>query len=284
MEEKLHLNVDIDPKSGFCFGVTKAIKMAEKILDKGENVFSIGQIVHNEKEVERLRQKGLHVINREDLKNIHGKTVIFRAHGEPPSTYQTAAHNNNRIIDATCSIILNIHKKIKQSNGKNKPIYIFGKHNHPEVIGLSGRVKQGVIVFEHIDELNLDKIPKNIILYSQTTKDLKEFQNIIQTFKTNGIRVEVHDTICRHVANRKDELRNFCKEHDKMVFIAGKKSSNGKVLFNICEKVNASTFFITSPDELKKSWFVKHENIGIAGATSTSQWLMENVKDILEKY
>ncbi len=284
MEEKLHLNVDIDPGSGFCFGVTKAIKMAEEILDKGEDVFSIGQIVHNEKEVERLRQKGLHVIDREDLKNIHGKTVLFRAHGEPPSTYRIAEHNNNRIIDATCSIILNIHKKIKQSNGKNKPIYIFGKHNHPEVIGLSGRVKQGVIVFEHIDELSLNKMPKDIILYSQTTKDLKEFKNIIQTFKTRGINVEVHDTICRHVANRKDELRNFCKEHDKMVFIAGKKSSNGKVLFNICEKVNACTFFITSPDEIKKSWFVKHENIGIAGATSTPQWLMENVKEALEKY
>lgn len=284
MEEKLHLNVDIDPGSGFCFGVTKAIKMAEEILDKGEDVFSIGQIVHNEKEVERLRQKGLHVIDRVDLKNIHGKTVLFRAHGEPPSTYRIAEHNNNRIIDATCSIILNIHKKIKQSNGKNKPIYIFGRHNHPEVIGLSGRVKQGVIVFEHIDELSLNKMPKDIILYSQTTKDLKEFQNIIQTFKTRGINVEVHDTICRHVANRKDELRNFCKEHDKMVFIAGKKSSNGKVLFNICEKVNACTFFITSPDEIKKSWFVKHENIGIAGATSTPQWLMENVKEALEKY
>lgn len=284
MEEKLHLNVDIDPKSGFCFGVTNAIKMAEEILDKGEDVYCIGQIVHNEKEVERLRQKGLQIIGREELKNKHGKTILFRAHGEPPSTYRMAKQNNNRVIDATCSIILNIHKKIKTSNKKNKPIYIFGKHNHPEVIGLSARVKQGVNVFEHIDELDLNKIPKDIILYSQTTKDLKEFQNIIQTFKTKGIRIEVHDTICRHVANRKKELRKFCKEHDKMLFVAGKKSSNGRVLFNICEKVNASTFFITSPDELKKSWFLKHENIGIAGATSTPQWLMENVKNILKKY
>ncbi len=284
MEERLHLNVDIDSKSGFCFGVTNAIKMAEEILDTGEDVYCIGQIVHNDKEVERLRHKGLHIMGRDELKNINGKTVLFRAHGEPPSTYQMAEHNNNRIIDATCPIILNIHKKIKNSNGRNRPIYIFGKHNHPEVIGLNGRVKQGGIVFEHIGELDLDKIPEEIILYSQTTKDLKEFKQIIQKFKEKGIHVEVHDTICRHVANRKHDLRKFCAEHDKMVFIAGKNSSNGRVLFNICEKTNANTFFINSPDELKKDWFIKHENIGIAGATSTPQWLMKSAKEILERY
>jgi 4-hydroxy-3-methylbut-2-enyl diphosphate reductase len=281
---KLNLKTEIDTNSGFCFGVTNAIKKAEQALTEGKKVYCLGQIVHNDKEIERLENKGLKMIDQDELKAIHNKTVLFRAHGEPPETYELAFRNNNDIIDATCPIILKIQEKLKRSEKKNQSIYIFGKHNHPEIIGLSGQINNNAVVFENLDELDICNMPAEITLYSQTTKDLKEFRKTINHLKDSGIKVVVHDTICRHVSNRKNNLVDFCKQHNKMVFIAGKKSSNGKVLFNICSRANDKCFFISSPDELRREWFTQGDSVGIAGATSTPFWLMEKTKQILESY
>lgn len=282
--KKLNLHINIDPNSGFCFGVVNAIKKAEINLGIDNNdLFCLGEIVHNQEEINRLENKGLKTINNsEDLKNIKNKRILFRAHGEPPTSYEKAHYGNNEIIDATCPIIIKLQSKLKKSYNNNEKIYIYGKKNHPEIIGLNGQINNEAVVFDSIDELDISALPKKITLYSQTTKSAEAFQEIITRLRSSGIDVSVHDTICRQVSNRKDELVAFSGSYDKIIFVAGKNSSNGKVLFDICKKANPKSYFISNTGEINPGWFNPEDSVGISGGTSTPGWLTDEVKNFLE--
>ncbi|HSI77855.1 MAG TPA: 4-hydroxy-3-methylbut-2-enyl diphosphate reductase [Lunatimonas sp.] len=275
----LNLHVHIDQHSGFCFGVVYAIEMAEEILDEEGYLYCLGDIVHNDEEVKRLTKKGLIIINHDDLKKLKGEKVLIRAHGEPPSTYELAIHNNLTLIDASCPVVLKLQNRIKNSYDKDETIYIYGKHGHAEVIGLLGQTGNKAIVFQDISELDIPSLPRNITLYSQTTKSTDKFYEINQILRDNGITINTNDTICRQVSNRDKELRDFSSKFDHIVFVSGTKSSNGKVLFNVCKDKNPNTYFVSNPDEVDPSWFSANESIGICGATSTPMWLMEQVKE-----
>jgi len=277
----LNLQVEIEPNSGFCFGVKNAIKKAEEVLDSGDELYCLGEIVHNDQEIQRLVIKGMKIINYEEFKLLRRKTVLFRAHGEPPESYEIAKINDLRIIDASCPIILKLQEKIYQSYLKKETIYIFGLPNHPEIIGLNGKIENSAIVFEKYEDLDLKNIPREITLYSQTTKSLRQFYDIIDRLKKLGVRVNVEDSICRQVSNREQDLREFCRRFDSIVFVAGTNSSNGKQLYEICTQENANIHFISAVSEIKLSWFGVNEKVGICGATSTPLWLIKDVKNYL---
>lgn len=277
----LNLNVEIEPNSGFCFGVKNAIKKAEEVLDSGDELFCLGEIVHNDQEINRLVNKGMKIITYEEFRLLKEKTVLFRAHGEPPESYEIARKNNLRIIDASCPIILKLQEKIFKSYLNNETIYIFGLPNHPEIIGLNGKIENSAVVFEKYEDLDLNNIPEQITLYSQTTKSLRQFYDIIDRLKKYGIKVKVEDSICRQVSNREQDLREFCRRFDRIIFVAGTNSSNGKQLFEICNQENANIHFISTVDEIKQSWFGANEKVGICGATSTPLWLIKDVKHYL---
>ncbi|MCS6796130.1 MAG: 4-hydroxy-3-methylbut-2-enyl diphosphate reductase [Raineya sp.] len=280
----LNLSVTIDKHSGFCFGVVYAIEMAEEILDQEGKLYCLGDIVHNDEEVKRLQAKGLKIINHDTLKSLHNEKVLIRAHGEPPSTYRLALENNLELIDASCPVVLKLQNRIKNSYDKNEKIYIYGKHGHAEIIGLLGQTHNEAVVFQDLDELDLEKLPSKITLYSQTTKSTDKFYEIKEKLESKGIEVEANDTICRQVSNRDSELRDFVKSFDKIIFVAGTKSSNGKVLYEVCKQTNPNTYFVSRPDEVQKEWFSAGESVGICGATSTPMWLMEQVKEVIEKF
>jgi 4-hydroxy-3-methylbut-2-en-1-yl diphosphate reductase len=280
----MNLKVYIDQHSGFCFGVVYAIEMAEEILDEHGYLFCLGDIVHNDEEVNRLAKKGLRIIDHEELKNLHNEKVLIRAHGEPPSTYELAINNNLTLIDASCPVVLKLQNRIKNSFDKDETIYIYGKHGHAEVIGLLGQTNNKAVVFQDINELDIPSLPKNLTLYSQTTKSTDKFYEINDILKEQGITVNTNDTICRQVSNRDKELRDFADKFDKIIFVSGTKSSNGKVLYNVCKERNPNTFFVSNPDQVVKEWFGNNETVGICGATSTPMWLMEQVKERLETF
>lgn len=277
------LHVAIDGNSGFCFGVVYAIEMAEDILREDGQLYCLGDIVHNDEEVKRLENKGLEIINHNDLKTIFNAKVLIRAHGEPPSTYELALRNNLELIDASCPVVLKLQNRIKNSYDKDEQIYIYGKHGHAEVVGLLGQTNNNAIVFQDLEELDFDTMPRSITLYSQTTKSTDKFHEINQILRERGITVNTHDTICRQVSNRDKELRFFARQFDRVIFVSGTKSSNGKVLYNVCKEQNPNTYFVSSLEDVKAEWFAKGERIGICGATSTPMWLMEDVKGHLEK-
>jgi 4-hydroxy-3-methylbut-2-enyl diphosphate reductase len=278
-----NLHVEIDHSSGFCFGVVYAIEMAEDILDECGQLYCLGDIVHNDEEVKRLEKKGLQIINHSDLKTIYNAKVLIRAHGEPPSTYELALQNNIELIDASCPVVLKLQNRIKNSYDKKEQIYIYGKHGHAEVVGLLGQTDNNAIVFQDLEELDLKTMPRSITLYSQTTKSTDKFYEINKILADNGITVNTHDTICRQVSNRDKELRHFARQFDRVIFVSGTKSSNGKVLYNVCKEQNPNTYFVSSLEDVKAEWFAVGERIGICGATSTPMWLMEEVKLHLEK-
>ncbi|MFC5626548.1 4-hydroxy-3-methylbut-2-enyl diphosphate reductase [Algoriphagus winogradskyi] len=274
-----NLHVQIDMHSGFCFGVVYAIEMAEDILDESGHLYCLGDIVHNDEEVNRLKRKGLKIIDHEVLKDLRDENVLIRAHGEPPTTYELAIKNNLTLIDASCPVVLKLQHRIKNSFDKGDSIYIYGKHAHAEVIGLLGQTNNEAVVFQDISELDLETLPKNITLYSQTTKSTDKFYEINGILKDNGITVNTNDTICRQVSNRDKELRDFATKFDKIVFVSGTKSSNGKVLFNVCKDTNPNTYFVSNSDQIESDWFTENDQVGICGATSTPMWLMEQVKE-----
>ena len=280
----LNLNVNIDQHSGFCFGVVYAIEMAEGILDEQGYLYCLGDIVHNDEEVNRLTQRGLKIIDHDDFNKLHGEKVMIRAHGEPPSTYQTALKNNITLIDASCPVVLKLQNRVKNSYDKAEKIYIYGKHGHAEVKGLLGQTSNNAVVFQDISELDIATMPKNITLYSQTTKSTDKFYEINQILQDNGISVNAHDTICRQVSNRDKELRDFASKFDQIIFVSGTKSSNGKVLYQVCKNTNPNTHFVSNVDQLDKTWFETNQRIGICGATSTPMWLMEEVRAKLLAY
>jgi 4-hydroxy-3-methylbut-2-enyl diphosphate reductase len=278
------LKVTIDQDSGFCFGVVYAIDMAEEILEEDGYLYCLGDIVHNDEEVERLKAKGLRIIEHTALKDLHNEKVLIRAHGEAPDTYRTALENNITLIDASCPVVLKLQNRIKTSYDAKENILIFGKHGHAEVIGLEGQTNNEAIVFQDIAELDNIDLPQNITLYSQTTKSMEKFYSVKDELIARGYDLKANDTICRQVSNRDKDLPTFATRFNKIVFVSGKKSSNGKVLYEVCRKHNPDTYFVSSVDELDKNMFAPNDTIGIAGATSTPMWLMQEVKAALENF
>lgn len=279
-----NLQVNIDKSSGFCFGVVYAIEMAEDILDQEGYLYCLGDIVHNDEEVERLTARGLKIIDHEFLKTLKNEKVLIRAHGEAPSTYQLALENNLILIDASCPVVLKLQNRIKNSHDDDEQILIFGKHGHAEVIGLQGQTDGKAIVFQDLAELDTIELPSKFTLYSQTTKSTDKFYHIKDQLISRGYDVKANDTICRQVSNRYGELEKFVANYDRIIFVSGKKSSNGRVLYDVCKKYNEHSYFISNVEELDQSWFTENDKIGICGATSTPMWLMEKVKVALEQY
>ena len=280
------LQIEIDNGSGFCFGVTTAIRKAEEELAKGKPLYCLGDIVHNGMEVERLHAKGLITINHEQLSKLHNAKVLLRAHGEPPETYELAKQNNIDIIDATCPVVLALQRRIKQQfdSAPDAQIVIFGKNGHAEVLGLVGQTKQQAIVIEKLEDAKKLDFNKDIYLYSQTTKGLDDFHHIIDYIQTHispEATFKSFDTICRQVANRMPNIAAFAVRHDLILFVSGKKSSNGKVLFSECLSVNPNSHLIESAEEIDMAWLQGVTTIGICGATSTPKWLMEECRDAI---
>ena len=280
------LKVEIDEGSGFCFGVTTAIRKTEEELAKSDTLYCLGDIVHNGRECERLKQLGLNTIGHEEFARLKNTKVLLRAHGEPPRTYELAKQNNIELIDATCPVVLRLQKRIKQEfdtpnpEGREKQIVIFGKNGHAEVLGLVGQTDGKAIVIEKAEEAKKLDLNKSIRLFSQTTKSLDEFQEIVEYFKQHispEATFEYYDTICRQVANRMPKLREFAATHDLIFFVSGKKSSNGKMLFEECLKVNANSHLIDNEKEIDPSLLQNVNSIGVCGATSTPKWLMEKI-------
>lgn len=281
---KYDLAVTIDKVSGFCFGVVYAIEMAEDILAEEDYLYCLGDIVHNDEEVKRLTDKGLRIIDHEQLQQLRNEKVLIRAHGEAPSTYQLALENDLILIDASCPVVLKLQNRIKNSYDDKEQILIFGKHGHAEVIGLQGQTDGNAIVFQDLAELDHVELPGKFTLYSQTTKSTDKFYHIKEQLLSRGYEVKANDTICRQVSNRYEDLENFVVNYDRIIFVSGKKSSNGKVLYDVCKKYNEHSYFISNIEELDMSWFSVNDKIGICGATSTPMWLMEKVKAKLESF
>ena len=280
--------IEIDKDSGFCFGVTTAIRKAEEVLNLEGHLYCLGDIVHNAAEVERLRLKGLETITHSDLERLHDVKVLLRAHGEPPSTYDTARRNNIEIIDATCPVVLQLQRRIKrawqENRGTDRQIVIYGKHGHAEVNGLVGQTDGEALVVQDIDELGKVDFSRPVDLYSQTTKSLEGFRGMVEQIgrRSQQGAFRWSDTICRQVANRMTGIKRFAAAHEVVIFVSGAKSSNGKALYNACLDVNPRTYLISSPEELMPEWTDGVGSIGICGATSTPAWLMEDVKRRLE--
>ena len=277
-------SVEIDSGSGFCHGVVTAIKKAEEELQKGGTLYCLGDIVHNNREVERLKEMGLITINHEEFNHLHDAKVLLRAHGEPPETYETALRNNIQIIDATCPVVLSIQRRIKKEYDKedmhDKQIVIYGKNGHAEVLGLVGQTQGEAIVIEHLEEAKQLDFSKSIRLYSQTTKSLDEFRKIVEYIQEHispDATFEYYDTICRQVANRIPNIRRFAASHELIFFVGGMKSSNGKILFHECQQVNPNSHFIDQVSAIDEKLLEGVSSIGICGATSTPKWLMEEV-------
>lgn len=275
--------VEIDEGSGFCFGVVNAIDKAEKSLNAVGRVSSLGDIVHNRVEVQRLEALGLGIMSHKDIGSFDG-AMLIRAHGEPPATYALARKAGVEIIDATCPVVARLQRVVVEAHSKMKAVggtvVILGKRGHAEVTGLAGQVDGDVVVIEGIDDLSMVDFDKPIYLLSQTTQSLSLFGAVgeeIMNRAKDRERVTIHDTICRSVANREPHLREFAKRFDVVIFVSGAKSSNGKVLFNVCQGANARSYNIEEASELRSEWFDGVESVGICGATSTPKWLMQNV-------
>jgi len=282
------IQIEIDNGSGFCFGVTTAIKKAEEELAKGTKLYCLGDIVHNGRECDRLREMGLITINHEQMQQLHNAKVLLRAHGEPPETYELARRNNIEIIDATCPVVLKLQKRIKEQYDDNNTaqIVIFGKKGHAEVLGLVGQTQGDAIVIESSEEVTKLDFSRDIYLYSQTTKSLDEFNRIIEYIQAHispDATFKSFDTICRSVANRMPNISQFAAKHDMVLFVCGRKSSNGRVLYNECLRVNPNTHLVEAPQEIDPAWLEGIKSVGICGATSTPRWLMEQCRDAIQE-
>lgn len=284
--------IEIDSESGFCFGVTTAIFKAEEELDKTGHLYCLGDIVHNSNEVERLKKKGLETITHEQLSQLHDVKVLLRAHGEPPATYNIARRNNIEIIDATCPVVLQLQRRInksynaEQSDGRPPQVVIYGKRGHAEVNGLVGQTDGNALVIESLAEIDKIDFKRDIYLYSQTTKSLQGFKAIVEEIKKRigeGVEFRSYDTICRSVANRIPQIRQFASRHELILFVCGSKSSNGKILFGECLDANPNSHMISNESEILPEWLSGKKSIGICGATSTPRWLMNQVKIYLEQ-
>lgn len=277
--------VEIDQKSGFCFGVMNAIGKAEETLNMEDLLYSLGHIVHNELEVKRLQDLGLQTINHEEFFRLKDCKVLIRAHGEPPSTYEYARENNITLVDATCPVVLKLQQRVKKAaeamREENGQVVIFGHQGHAEITGLSGQTNDEAIIIDHPDDLKKLDSSRPVVVFSQTTKSVEDFKKLTQNIlgQSGTGRVETHDTICRQVSNRVPHLEKFAARFDVVIFVGGLRSSNAQVLFDVCKKYNSRSYFVSSPEELRPDWFSGAETAGICGATSTPQWLMEKVAE-----
>ena len=284
--------IEIDKGSGFCFGVTTAIRKAEEELEKTGHLYCLGDIVHNTAEVDRLANRGLETITHEQLEQLHDVKVLLRAHGEPPETYETARRNRIEIIDATCPVVLKLQQRINATFSGSEPgerapqIVIYGKRGHAEVLGLVGQTQGQATVIENIDEIDKIDYSRDIYLYSQTTKSVQEFQHIVEEIKSRvqpGVTFRSFDTICRSVANRIPQIREFASRHELILFVSGAKSSNGRILFAECLDANPESHLISGEGDIDPAWLKGKERIGICGATSTPRWLMQHVSEAVQQ-
>lgn len=289
------MKVTIDKNSGFCWGVVRTVDIAEEVMKESPELYSLGPIIHNPMETNRLKEKGLETITHSDFGRLSGKKVLIRAHGEPPSTYALARKNNIELIDATCPVVTKVQERIRKFYDKGYQIVIFGKKDHAEVIGLVGHTNNEALVIKSVEETAMVDPTKKTVLFSQTTMDKPTFYEIarvlkekiraefeVGTFEESALDFHAKDTICGQVSGRDKKLREFASQNDIVIFVAGRNSSNGKVLYEICKEANSNTFFIEEESELKYEWFEGKESVGISGATSTPQWLMEKVKTAIE--
>lgn len=290
------MKVEIDENSGYCFGVEFAIQMAEDEMVEGQELYCLGDIVHNSMEVERLYNKGLRTITRDELKDLKDCKVLIRAHGEPPETYQIAIQNNIELVDASCPVVLKLQNRVKNAydlvKHKDGQLVIYGKPGHAEVIGLTGQTSNEAIIITGIEDLEKIDFSKPVTLFSQTTKSTKGFysikEEIEKRIETEGLLsvaddFNANDSICRQVSNREPHMEKFSQKHDVIIFVAGRKSSNGKALYNVCLTNNPRSYFVENEKEIDLSWIEPGDSIGICGATSTPTWLMEQVRDFLIK-
>ncbi len=284
------MKITIDPGSGFCFGVVYAIDMAEEELERSGTLYCLGDIVHNNMEIERLRAKGLKIITHDDLNNLRDCKVLIRAHGEPPETYKTAIRNNIELIDASCPVVLKLQNRVRDSfneiDEEEGQIVIYGEQGHAEVNGLVGQTHGKAIVVKTEEDLEKIDFEKPVHFFSQTTKSTAGFEKMEKMIQERIVKAkgeitekdfDTNDTLCRQVSNREPHLKKFSSEHDVIVFVSGKKSSNGKALYSVCKEENPNSYFISTPDELQPEWFGQSKSTGICGATSTPMWLMEDV-------
>lgn len=288
------MSVVIDENAGFCFGVVKAIAAAEEQLSSSNSLYCLGDIVHNNEEVQRLSQMGLHVIDHEAMGQLQGATVLIRAHGEPPSTYELAERSGIRLIDATCPIVLTLQKKVRDGYQEMQrvggQVVIFGKKGHAEVIGLNGQTNNSAIIVSSPDDIEAINFSRPIRLYSQTTKSREDYSALIENIRASIVKAGVaepdfvaYNTICSRVSNRATQLEAFAKSVDVVIFVSGANSSNGHYLYEYCRNVNKNTYMISSPEELRREWVDGKDRIGITGATSTPRWLMEEIKMRVER-
>jgi len=288
---------EIDKKSGFCFGVRNAVEIAEKALQRGDKVYSLGPIVHNDREVERLADLGLASVNHEEFNKLRDCKVLIRAHGEPPETYLTAEKNNITIIEATCPIVKKLQSKIKDTWLKYREmdgqIVLFGKPGHAEVVGLLGQMNNEGILVSGPDDLDKINVTKPVMLFAQTTMSVRDYRSFADLLRLEMIKkgipdpeklLIIHNTICGQVSNREPHLREFAKKHDVIIFVSGRESSNGKQLYSVCKSVNPETYFVSSPAEIKRSWFDGKISAGICGATSTPKWLIEKIHNLVSEF
>lgn len=281
--------VEIDPRSGFCFGVVKAIEAAEQLLARSPELYCIGDIVHNGQEVERLQRLGMHVVEPHDLPSLAGRPALIRAHGEPPSTYALAQAHGVHLTDATCPVVLRLQQRVKSAWQRTLStggmVLIYGKRGHAEVIGIVGQTDGQAVVVEHPADIEALSLPHHVELFAQTTMEPQRYQalaNEVRSRMSNANELTVHDTICKQVANRRSELARFAAEHHVVVFVGGRKSSNAKTLFETCQQANPRSHFVSQPADLQPEWFANAQLVGICGATSTPQWLMEHVAQAIQ--
>ena len=278
----MRVNIEIDKDSGFCNGVVRAVRTAEQNLASHKELYTLGAIVHNNSELDRLVKKGLKVIDKEQMGRLCGTTVLIRAHGEPPSTYELARERNINLIDCTCPVVLQLQKKIADTSGQ---IVIFGKIGHAEVNGLVGRAEGRAVVVENIDQIEKVDFTRPVNIFSQTTKDPDEFELVCSKIRermTDPSSLVVHNTICRQVAQRHSRLSAFAKNHNVIIFVSGKESSNGKVLYELCRQNNERSYSIQSLSQIERSWFKNGDSVGVCGATSTPKWQLTSCARFLK--
>jgi len=289
------MKVTVDQHSGFCWGVVRTIEIAEEQMEETPRLYSLGPVIHNPMEIERLRAKGLETVTHEDFARLRGQTVLIRAHGEPPSTYALARAHGVTLVDATCPVVTKVQERIRKFYDQGYQIVIFGKKDHAEVVGLVGHTNGEAVVIRSVQEIDAVDLRRKTVLFSQTTMDKATFYEIaailreritefvVGTFEESAIDFHAKDTICGQVSGRDKKLRAFARENDVVLFVAGRNSSNGKVLYEICREENPRTHFIEHEGELQPEWFDGAERVGVSGATSTPQWLMERVKEAVEQ-
>ena len=273
----LNLQVTIDENAGFCFGVERAVEIAEGILNQGDTLYCLGQMVHNREEVSRLEAMGMISITHQDLSRLSGQKVLIRSHGEPPETYELLRKNGNEIIEATCPIVLKLQERIRKTGDADEFVLIYGKKDHPEVIGLAGQLEANYQIFQQVEDLDLCRLPERLTVYSQTTMDVEGFGQACAYLTEKGFKITPKDTICRKVSGKTGHLTEFASSYDVIIMVAGQNSSNGKVLHGVCLAANPRSYKLTTVEEIQRDWFSPGDRVGVTGATSTPRWQMEKI-------